>query len=197
MRSIVRRSHPILNVAVAGLLALVVVGGLAGGATALAQGGSIFQGTLMEANQKTTEVSTEELRQILKDGSATVFDSRPHMEYAVSHIPGAQNVAAKPGVPTSVYVSDVAEIGRLVPEKATPLVLYCNGPNCGKSKRLAAELLKAGYHNVRRYQLGIPVWRALGGVCEIESGGLRHVLSLDRTAVVIDSRPAARNAMPG
>ena len=203
MRSIVRRSHPILNVAVAGLLALVVVGGLAGGATALAQGGSIFQGTLMEANQKTTEVSTEELRQILKDGSATVFDSRPHLEYAVSHIPGAQNVAAKPGVPTSVYVSDVAEIGRLVPEKATPLVLYCNGPFCGKSKRLGEELLEAGYTNVRRHQLGAPTWRALVGVMQIELDGIRYVRDGDRTAVFIDTRssdefragslPGARN----
>ena len=52
--------------------------------------------------------------------------------------------AAKPGVPVSAYVSDVAEIGRLVEgNKVTPLVLYCNGPYCGKSKRLAEELLAA------------------------------------------------------
>ena len=42
-------------------------------------------------------------------------------------------------------------------------MLYCNGPYCGKSKRLAAELVAAGFKNVRRYQLGIPVWRALEG----------------------------------
>jgi rhodanese-related sulfurtransferase len=53
---------------------------------------------------------------------------------------------------------------------------------------LADELLAAGYTNVRRYQLGIPVWRALGGVTEIETDGLRHVLARDRTAVVIDAR---------
>ena len=75
--------------------------------------------------------------------------------------------------------------------KDAPIVLYCNGPHCGKSKRLAAELVAAAYRNVRRYQLGIPVWRALGGVCEIEAGGLRHVLGHDQTAVVIDARPAA------
>ena len=89
----------------------------------------------------------------------------------------------------SMYVSDVAEIGRLVGgNKAAPLVLYCNGPHCGKSKRLAAELLDAGYSNVRRYQLGIPAWRAAGGVCEIELEGIRHVLAQDGTAVVIDAR---------
>ena len=56
---------------------------------------------------------------------------------------------------------------------------------------------------MRRYQLGMPVWRALGGVCQIEAEGLRYVLQQDRTAVVIDARepeqfregtlPGARN----
>lgn len=131
-------------------------------------------------------------------------DTRPYLEYAISHIPGARNVAAKPGVAMSMYVSDVAEIGRIAGgDKAAPLVLYCNGPFCGKSKRLAEELLAAGFTNIRRYQLGIPVWRALGGVCEIDLAGLRHVLGQDRTAVILDVResaefqkgtlPAARN----
>ena len=63
----------------------------------------------------------------------------------MSHVPGAVNVSAKPGVPISVYVSDVKEIERLVAgDKAKALVLYCNGPHCGKSKRLSEELLGAG-----------------------------------------------------
>lgn len=190
MRSIISRSPMILGLVVGGFMAIAVAGGVTGGAMALAQGGSIFQGTLMEANQKTAEISTDELRQILKDGSATVFDSRPHMEYAVSHIPGALNVAAKPGVPMSVYVSDVAEINRLIPDKSAPLVLYCNGPFCGKSKRLGEELLEAGYTTVRRYQLGAPTWRALVGVMQIEMDGIRYVRDGDRTAVFVDARSA-------
>src|SRR6187200_1420992 len=99
------------------------------------QARTIQQAVIGEANQRTPEVSTEEMRRILAEGSATVFDARPFPEYAVSHIPGARNVAARPGVPMSMYVSDVAEIGRLLKgEKATPIVLYCNGPFCGKSK---------------------------------------------------------------
>jgi rhodanese-related sulfurtransferase len=153
---------------------------------------NIYQATLMEPDQKTKEVSTEELRSILAQKSATVFDARPFKEYAVSHIPGAVNVAAKPGVPVSLYVSDIAEIGRVLKgDKAAPIVLYCNGPFCGKSKRLAAELLDAGYTNVRRYQLGIPVWRALDGLTQIEPEALRHVIENDRTAVLIDAREAA------
>ncbi|MGE3511805.1 MAG: rhodanese-like domain-containing protein [Vicinamibacterales bacterium] len=156
-----------------------------------AQVGSIFQATLAEPNQKTAEVSTDDLRQILKDGSAVVFDSRPHLEYAISHIPGAVNVSAKPGVPTSLYVSDVAEIGRQISDQNTPIILYCNGPFCGKSKRLSEELQIAGYTNVRRYQLGAPTWRALVGVMQIELDGIRYVQEGDHTAVFIDARPAS------
>ena len=159
---------------------------------------NIHQATLLELDQKTKEVSTDELRTILAERSATVFDARPFREYAISHIPGAANVSAKPGVPVSLYVSDVAEIGRVLKgDKAAAIVLYCNGPFCGKSKRLAAELLDAGYTNVRRYQLGIPVWRALGGLTQIEPEGLRHVIENDRTAVLIDAREAEESKSGG
>src|SRR5437868_13391854 len=116
---------------------------------------SIFDATLNEAGAKTPEISTNDLKRILGEHSATVLDTRPQKEFTVSHIPGAMNVAAKPGVEISKYVSDVAEVTRLVnSKKDAPLVLYCNGPFCGKSKRLSEELLAAGFTNVRRYQLG-------------------------------------------
>ena len=165
------------------------------------QAQTIHQAVLGEPNQRTPEVSTEELHRILAEGSATVLDARPFLEYAVSHIPGARNVAAKPGVPMSMYVSDVAETGRILnDQRAASMVLYCNGPFCGKSKRLAEELLGAGFTNVRRYQLGVPVWRALGGVCEIDLAGLRYVLAQDRTAVLLDVREAEefrKGTLPG
>ena len=160
----------------------------------------IFTATLAERGAKTAEVSTQELREILANRTATVFDSRPRAEYAASHIPGALNVSAKPRVPMSTYVSDVAEIGRLQDRKDTPLVLYCNGPFCGKSKRLSEELVAAGYTKVRRYQLGIPVWRALGGVTQIEADAIGRVFRDDRTAVFIDVRLAdafARGTVQG
>lgn len=150
---------------------------------------SIFRTTLGEASSKSPEISTEELQSILATGAAALLDTRPHLEWAISHIPGALNVAPKPGMLMSQYTSDVAEIGRLVGgDKSRPLVLYCNGPFCGKSKRVSEDLLLAGYTNVRRYQLGAPVWRALGGVMVIESDGVRYVLEKDETSVFIDAR---------
>ena len=154
---------------------------------ALAQ--TVFDTTVGEANQKIADVSTNELKQIIKNGTAVLLDTRPPMEYAISHIPGALNVAPKPGRPAHLYISDVAEVGRLLGgAKGKALILYCNGPFCGKTKRLGTELLAAGYSNVRRYQLGAPGWRTLSGeAMQTDLAALRY-LSRDRTAVWIDAR---------
>lgn len=150
---------------------------------------NVYAAVLAEVDAPTPDISTAELTEILARGNAVVLDTRPRREWAVSHIPSALNVAPKPNAPMSQYVSDVAEIERLVHgEKTRPLVLYCNGPFCGKSKRLSQELLSAGFTDVRRYQLGAPVWRALGGVMVTEPEGARYIFDSDLTAVWIDAR---------
>src|SRR5262245_17462626 len=129
MRSDKRDNATTIGMALlATILTTMLIGPTALGAQAVAPSGPVLDSTLLEPNQKTAEISTNELQQVLGDGSAVVFDSRPHMEYAVSHIPGALNVAPKPGLPMSQYVSDVAEINRIVAHQTTPIVLYCNGP---------------------------------------------------------------------
>ena len=182
--------------ALALLLQLVLVSTTQAQATS-----NIYTATLGENAAKTPEISTEELRYILVEKSAMVFDVRPAMEFAISHIPGAVNVAQKPGTSKALYVSDVAEISRLLGnDKTKPVVLYCNGPFCGKSKRVSEDLLEAGLKNVRRYQLGIPMWRALGGVTQIEPEGARYVMQNDHTAVWLDTRTAqdmAKAPLPG
>lgn len=162
--------------------------------TTPASGIGVYSVTLEEPNQSTPEISTNELRRILSQGSAYVFDTRTRLEYAIGHIPGALNVAPKPEVPMSQYVSDVAEIQRIVQSAAAPIVLYCNGPFCGKSRRLGDELVDAGFTNVRRYQLGTPVWRALMGTMAIEPDGINYILDGDRTAALIDARSAEQSA---
>lgn len=161
----------------------------------------VAQATVPESAPRTPDVSTEEVVRVLGEGTAKVFDVRPYNEFAMSHIPGAVNVAAKPGVPISVYVSDVKEIERVLGgNKAAPVIIYCNGPHCGKSKRLSEELLAAGFTHVQRYQAGIPVWRAVGQVTQIEASAARRVLQLDQTAVFIDARSAddfSRGSLPG
>src|SRR3989442_1910101 len=133
-----------------GLGSLVPIFVLAAAATQAVP--TIFDAVLGEAGQPTAEISTEELRHILADRSALVLDARPFREYAVSHIPGALNVAPKPGVSMSLYVSDVAEIDRLVHQRRdTAIVLYFNGPYFGKCKSLAAWIVSGGSTAIIRF----------------------------------------------
>ena len=136
--------------------------------------------------QEGAEVSTEELLSILEhDG--VVLDVRSVKECAIAHIPGSR---CMPGVVRSdgSYGDHVEQIIQAYPDRATLLVLYCNGPYCGKSKRTARALAEKGYTNVRRYQLGIPVWRALGRTVQTDLEGLAYVLKNDRTAVFVYAR---------
>lgn len=154
----------------------------------------IYQATLAESNQKTPEVSTEQLRRILTDGSALVLDTRTGDEFDAGHIPGARRIDAAPS-------ERVKAVDKLVNgNKAAALVLYCNGPFCRASRQLAAQLVAAGFTNVRRYQLGIPIWRALGGPTAIELGGILRVYGKDQTAVFFDGRRPeefAKGSLPG
>lgn len=176
------------------LAAAVLALSFAHGGLAFAQAGNIHQATLMEPGAKTGEVSTEEVRRILADGSAIVIDARPRAEFDAGHIPGARVLDASSG-------DQIAAVERLTNgNKAAALVVYCNGPYCQASRRLADRLVAAGFTNVRRYQLGMPVWRALGGPTVIELNGIVRIFKADRTAVFIDARPAedfAKGSLPG
>jgi len=176
---------------IAGLaLATTVTLGVTNAASA--QGGSIYQATVAEPNQKTREISTEDLRRIMADGSALLLDARTPAEYAAGHIPGARDAGGP---------SAVATVEKLVGgDKGKPLVLYCNGPFCRASRRLGEQLVAAGFTDVRRYQLGMPIWRALGGPTEIELEGVLRVYGHDQTAVFLDARSAkefAQGSLPG
>lgn len=161
---------------------------------AVAEGGSIYQATLAETNQRTQEVNTEQVRSILTGGGATIVDTRPRAEYVAGHIPGAALLDGPP----SAHVSAVE---RLVNgDKTKALVLYCNGPFCQASRRLSDRLVDAGFTNVRRYQLGLPIWRALGGPTEVELEGVVRIFGIDQTVVYFDARSAeefSKGSIPG
>jgi rhodanese-related sulfurtransferase len=159
---------------------------------------TILQATIGEPNQKTAEVSTADVRRILADGSAILLDTRKRAEYVAGHIAGAKNVAPPQGAPESEYVAAVEKL--VGGDKGKALVLYCNGPNCQASKQLSEQLVGAGFTNVRRYQLGLPMWRTMSGPVEIELEGVLRVYKVDQTAVFFDGRAAdefAKKSLPG
>jgi rhodanese-related sulfurtransferase len=170
---------------VASLAVAIIMATAVGAANAQ---GSIYRATLSEMNAKTGEVSTAQVYQILADGSAIVLDSRKRAEYVAGHIAGAQNVAPPEGAPPAAYVEAITKL--VNGDKGKALVLYCNGQFCQASRTLSDQLVTAGFTNVRRYQLGIPMWRALNGPIEIELEGIQRVYGVDKSAVFFDARSA-------
>ncbi len=157
------RTYALLN-----LIALVGICPIATSPPVCAES-TVYNTMLGETNVTTPEISTVQLEKIIADSSAPVLDVRFAQEYAIAHIPGSINIPEK----------EVESITQRFPDKATLIVLYCNGPFCGKSKRVSAELVKRGYTNVKRYQLGIPIWRALGHTVQTDLAGFQYVFGPD------------------
>jgi rhodanese-related sulfurtransferase len=186
MTSRTARRHALILVA--GVLSL----GLHSAATA---GGNdatcvLQQAALYEANQMTPDISTAEFTAIASSRSEPVLDVRSALEYAIAHVPGSVNLWEK----------EAENVTRLFPDRTTHLVLYCNGPFCGKSKRTSEALVQLGYTNVRRYQLGMPLWRALGNTVQTDIDGVRYIWAGDMTAIWVDARPREdylRATLPG
>ena len=143
----------------------------------------VYETTLEEPGQKTPEVSTDEFKAILAKKIGVVFDARPKEEYAVAHIPGTISFDQK----------GLVRIAQSFPDPATAMVVYSNGPYCDWAKRRAQELVSLGYSKVSRYQLGLPVWRALGGAVETSLKGFRRIF-YENNAVIVDARNRAEYA---
>src|SRR2546429_8840856 len=107
---------------------------------------------------------------------------RFELQYTTSPIPGAMNIPPlnNPSVDRAVSLTSA-----LFPNNPhAEFVLTCNGPFCGKSKRVAAALALAGYDSFDRYQLGLPVWRALGNAVQTDFDGFAYIFNRDQTAVL-------------
>jgi rhodanese-related sulfurtransferase len=143
------------------------------------------------APSRAAEVTTAELRDILATGREVVLDVRSYAEYALGHIPGARSLGEESRSLSALAMTLARRYARGRLDSA--LVLYGNGPRETRVRRLADTLLSAGMLRVRRYEPGIAVWRALGGVTQIEDRGLRDVVE-HRLAVLVDSRDSIRFA---
>ena len=124
------------------------------------------------------EISTEELTQILTAGKIPVIDVRPQKEYEISHIPGSVNI----------FETEIERMMDLCPDKSSGPVLYCNGPYCHKTIRVAEKLSQKGVTNIKKYQNGLPVWRAFGNTAETNLSGFKYIFLSDKTAVFVDAR---------
>jgi len=99
-------------------------------------------------------VDTAGLKSLLdRRADIALFDARSPEEYQEVHISGAQSLPQK----------KFDEFAHLLPQDRTkPVVFYCNGIKCGKSKKAAKQAVAMGYKNVIVYAEGMPVWEEKG-----------------------------------
>jgi thiosulfate/3-mercaptopyruvate sulfurtransferase len=92
--------------------------------------------------------------------SVVLLDLREAYDFKLDHIPGAFNFPA---------YSEEATIEKTVEEKwpqaraaRSPVILYCYGRGCIRSRDAAARLARAGFTNLLWLREGLDAWRAAG-----------------------------------
>lgn len=102
-------------------------------------------------------VTREELQNRL--GDVTLLEALPATYFEAEHLPGARNLP----------LDEVKALApALVPDKATPVVVYCAGPSCQNSQIAARQLETLGYTDVSAYEGGKEEW--IGAGLPVESG---------------------------
>lgn len=150
----------------------------------------IQAGTWPEASRGAPQVSTDELRTVLRRGDALLLDVRRPRDYHAGHLPGAYGLegSADQGDRARAVVATARRMLRM--DRTRGLVIYGDGVNSEDTRSSAGALLAEGFVNVRRYQLGVATWLALGNVLEIDGEGLARAWK-DGEVAVVDGRETA------
>jgi len=110
-----------------------------------------FQDLLAAAKREIREISTSDAAPLARAGATTFLDVREADEYQKGYVPGAK------WIPRG-YLE--LKVEGAVPDKSTPLVVYCAG---GVRSALAARDLQAlGYQDVRSLAGGFGKWAKEG-----------------------------------
>jgi rhodanese-related sulfurtransferase len=111
-----------------------------------------FLALVEEVKPRIRECGIADVRARLEAGERLTFvDVREDDEFAIDHARGARHIGR------GVLERDIEA---LIPEKETPIVLYCGG---GFRSALAAESLqKMGYTQVVSMDGGMRAWREAG-----------------------------------
>ena len=100
-------------------------------------------------------IALDQAKQLWYRGGALFLDAREPADYAAGHIGNALNL------PAQSFAQHFGEIAPML-TRESPLVLYCDGPECDLSQRLAENLRQLGYTNTRLLFNGWTAWRQAG-----------------------------------
>jgi len=92
--------------------------------------------------------------------SFILLDVRHDRDYGIGHIPGAVNLQSH------VFADSLdATLARHWPSAdraSTPIVSYCYGPSCIRSRNCSTMAARAGFVNTERFYGGIEEWKGIG-----------------------------------
>ena len=98
-------------------------------------------------------ISRAELEQRIDEGDIVVLEALPKSYWEKEHLPGA----------VAFPLDDIDGLAAaLVPDKDTPVAVYCSNSACNNSHVVAMRLTELGYTDVSRYTEGKQDWIEAG-----------------------------------
>ena len=98
-----------------------------------------------------TSLTAEQVIEIiLSKSDLIVIDSRKKEEYIKGHIEGAVNML-------NTRMTK-AGLDKIVPDKSTTILFYCNGDRCLRSSDAVEKALSLGYKNIYWFRGGWKEW---------------------------------------
>lgn len=94
-------------------------------------------------------VSRQDLSARLRNGGPILVEALPAKYFNEGHLPGAININ---------HDEIRVKATRLLPDKASEIVVYCASTTCTNSDKAAAQLESLGYQNVSVFKGGKADW---------------------------------------
>lgn len=107
------------------------------------------------------DVTLEQIRQYIQDGTAVFIDVRRPETFARGHLNGALNLPAGSTEQMDDYLDQIRD--GIEPRQL--IILYCSGPHCSSADGVSEYLAGRGFTNTRVYS---PGWPALAGAKELQ-----------------------------
>lgn len=101
----------------------------------------------------TRTITRDELRQRIDGGGIVVLEALPQPYWEKEHLPGA----------LAFPLDDIDGLAAaLMPDRNTPVAVYCSNSACNNSHMVAVRLTQLGYTDVSRYTEGKQDWIEAG-----------------------------------
>lgn len=87
--------------------------------------------------------------------AALFIDARLPQEYQAGHIKGAISI------PYDQREAHLQALRKMAGPQQR-IIVYCDGQECGQSKKLSGYLIQQGWRNVQVFRDGFPAWQEAG-----------------------------------